>query len=978
VNSKYNITVKAIVLIVLAIFVLPALVAAQYFAVNSYTAQNGLCHSNIFRIYQDKRGFLWFCTAYGLSRYDGKKFNNYYDTDGLAGNSILSIEEDDLGNKYVSVLDRGISLVSNTDRTSKTITFSLPTTVVSEASYKGKIWMVGYDTSHHLFQVCENKPSEVQICNNKREKVKVNKIIKTNDELFFATDDGLFKIDSSGNITSIFNNVIREKVYDFQIDKRGSYWIATSDRIIHTSQAGMTKVFQLKDKTGVSDLLIDTDNNLWAAVPGEGVLLIRNDSAENITTRLKIASTIINDIYEDSEHNIWIATHGMGAYKISTLYATSYPLEKSKINNYIKAISSYDERKTIVASIGTVSLWEKHQLQPLSFNGLNSVMYIYFAERINDNLYLGTPFGLLNKNLKTGKEILMQTPENSGFISFCKDQKGTIWLGSYYRLYKMRNGKIYNVDDTALLGQRYNSICEGNDNEIIFGTNKGLIYHKKGHYVKQSFEGNSINKVNQVFCDSKCGLWFATDSGLIHRSENSSIIINTGKGLPHNRCNAITEDTVNKVLWIGTLNGVCSIDLTTLLVRKYPLDVKEEVLSILYKKDMLFVGTVNGMYTVKIGESNLKVLPPQLYITEVRCKDFRISMPTSVTIKEKEKIALSFIGISYSNPEKVRYKYKIEGLDNTWNYTSESNIELSSLPAGDFRFLLSAQQNNSNWSDVISLSLQVTAPFWKSFWFKCLIVLLTSLIIFLTTKKVILIQEYKKRSKFAIYNKITYLKQQAFRALINPHFIFNSMTSIQHYLHRNNNEKASNYLADFAKLIRTTLDDAQESFINLKKEISRIELYLSLEQSRFGDDLSYIINISPELNIDNIWIPNMILQPYIENAIWHGIMPKEAKGLITISISENDADTIQITITDDGIGLEESQKLKKKPSSHYGTQLTETRLALLEKILNKPFRVATTEVKSGGVVKGSEVKIIFPLQNLNEVLNHLEELMNAE
>jgi len=255
-------------------------------------------------------------------------------------------------------------------------------------------------------------------------------------------------------------------------------------------------------------------------------------------------------------------------------------------------------------------------------------------------------------------------------------------------------------------------------------------------------------------------------------------------------------------------------------------------------------------------------------------------------------------------------------------------------------------------------------------WFLLLMAIVLVTLIYYTVQWIILRKEKKKREQLQLNNKITYLKQQALSALINPHFIFNCMNSIQHYLNKRNNEMANTYLADFASLIRLTMEDAQEGFITLSKEIKRLRLYLSLEQLRFGEDLQYDINIDSTIRADEVKVPNMILQPYLENAIWHGIMPNYGKGKIELAFKKISDGEILITIQDNGIGYSVSKKKETGDRKRYGMTLTEERLELLKKLLGQHYKVTIRDVYSDSRVSGTKVEIIIPSAPKEELLNN--------
>lgn len=192
---------------------------------------------------------------------------------------------------------------------------------------------------------------------------------------------------------------------------------------------------------------------------------------------------------------------------------------------------------------------------------------------------------------------------------------------------------------------------------------------------------------------------------------------------------------------------------------------------------------------------------------------------------------------------------------------------------------------------------------------------------------------------------------------MNPHFVFNVMNSIQHHININNTTSANKILTGFAKLIRKNLDIVTKSYISLEEEMAYLKLYLNLEKYRFGDKLQFDLAIDPTLDVEEIFIPSMLLQPFVENAIWHGIMPKEQGGHIHISLSKNNDDYLAITITDDGIGIENTKKQRNTAHESKGMALTADRIALLNKIEDRPIYF---NVHQNGTY-GTTVEIRLPI-----------------
>jgi len=965
----------------------------QEYHFRKYTIHDGLPNSNVFRIFQDKRGFLWFSTNYGLGCFDGKSFRNYYSRDGLTSNCIMSVSEDEQGVKYVSTYGGGVNIITDTSvriwqagkgKISRKILYTLP--------YKNNIWLICIGKTKQLYRISNGHAELIDIRTPDGRPVGFNKPVITGGELFFATTDGIYRLDDQDRVVPFLHEATRDEVVDVKKDYSGNYWIALDDRVMEVREHTVKHVYPFSGKYRASNLLVDRNNIIWVATLGEGILFIRNDRLVNLNEQLRMPRIIINDLFEDSEGNIWVATHGEGVHRINSLDVINYPVEKDKINVYCKAITACSDSELLVGSIGTVSKWQNGQLTPLPFRQLAADQYIYFIRVVDSSIYTGTPTTLIGRSMRYPyRERILHT---TGSLSFLKDSRGRTWLGSYSQLYR-RQGDMF-VPDTSsplLYNRRYNTIIEGRDGTIWFGTDSGLISYSGGVYRRRLIGRDpASNHVLQLYEDSYSRLWAATDGGLTCLYRGQATTFTTRNGLPGNKCNAIAEDR-NHTLWIGTVNGLCCLYPGTREIREYRVDVySNEVLSLFCHDSTLFVGMENGMSTIQTKLPYAEDIPLPLYIMSARTDRQQLYMPTSLRLPYNDnKLSVEFIGISYRYADMVEYRYKLEGLNDKWHITKNNAIELSALPSGNYRLLLSARQNKGTWGPEAALSVYVATPFWKTWWF----IACSVLVLFLAMRWQIMLYEAKKRQRLAIYNKITYLKQQALSALINPHFIFNCMNSIQHYLNKHDNDLANQYLADFACLIRATMESAQEAFIGLSKEISRIQLYLSLEKLRCGEYLRYQIIVDPELRLHDIRIPNMILQPYIENAIWHGIMPKNTPGDLSVFFLKNRETGIKIIIQDNGVGLHGSKHSSRlddieiisdgelddiisdstsKTRRSLGMSLTKERLDLLRSLLGQYYTVTVKETADAqGTATGTMVEIILPVAPDEQTFSLLEE-----
>lgn len=218
------------------------------------------------------------------------------------------------------------------------------------------------------------------------------------------------------------------------------------------------------------------------------------------------------------------------------------------------------------------------------------------------------------------------------------------------------------------------------------------------------------------------------------------------------------------------------------------------------------------------------------------------------------------------------------------------------------------------------------------------------------------LQKIRKRKDLQLENRITLLEQKTLQGMMNPHFIFNVLNTIQYFINQENSTEANKILTIFARLMRKHLEICLKSTITLTEEIEYLSLYLALEKIRFNEKMDYTVNIQNNIDPEEIALPPMLIQPFVENAIWHGIIPKESKGLINLDFTLQDNE-LQIKIIDDGIGISNSKN--KKSSSHIsrGLELIQERVRLLNKLSGK--KISICKMQTGK--SGTEILITIPL-----------------
>ena len=335
------------------------------------------------------------------------------------------------------------------------------------------------------------------------------------------------------------------------------------------------------------------------------------------------------------------------------------------------------------------------------------------------------------------------------------------------------------------------------------------------------------------------------------------------------------------------------------------------------------------------------------------------------------RIGIGVIDFVSTQKNQIRYKLERRGKVAGWEYTNDPIIRYEDLPTGSYLLSIQAASANEEFNSLVRLlKINISPPFWETWWFRIFALVFLVDLIYTIVRwrlrqkfKLQLERSEKERQIADIKQKATELEMQALRAQMNPHFIFNSLNSINRFILQNNRAQASEYLTKFSKLVRMILQNSQASLISLESELESLNLYLDLEAVRFEHRFDYKISYPKDLDIEVLKVPPLVIQPFTENAIWHGLMHKEEKGQLDIDVSEED-DYLYIKITDNGIGRKKAAELASKSATKHksmGLRITKDRIAMLQKTNGgeSPVKIIDLEHEDGSAA-GTEVIIKMP------------------
>lgn len=345
---------------------------------------------------------------------------------------------------------------------------------------------------------------------------------------------------------------------------------------------------------------------------------------------------------------------------------------------------------------------------------------------------------------------------------------------------------------------------------------------------------------------------------------------------------------------------------------------------------------------------------------------FRLGFPLKKLKHTQNSLVFDFVAPYVYNGNKVKYRYRLQGADKNWIETGHLNtVRFTSLQPGNYSFSVAATLNGKDWFETATpFHFTISPPFWNSWWFRTLMVVLLLAMVVLFIKQRI----QKVKANAAIQQQVAELEVKALRSQMNPHFIFNVMNSIQQFTLQNDVDNANRYISKFSKLLRKVLHSSQQNYISLEEELEQLELYLDIEKVRLGEDFIYTIQVDEEADgdADAINIPSMLVQPFVENAIKHGLTLKEGIKNLDLHFQLLEEDVLRVVICDNGIGFSKAGELKLQsdrllPYNSKGIKLVNERITLLQGS-GKNLQLNIEDLKkSGGISAGTKVTLLIPI-----------------
>ena len=946
---------------------------AQTLNFKNYSVNHGLASSTVYAILQDSKGFIWFATEGGVNRFDGKTFELFTIDNGLSDNEVLQIEEDSKGRIWFLTLNGKLSYYFN-----KRIYNPINNELLKRTVCKGS-FVSFYEDSNKNLWFSTNQNRILNISNSGEVKFLSSAHYPLIDAFIFENPEKQIAVFTRQNLLVLQGGVfVNKKTTELPISTKAIYRNKASNSLFFISETGLihyknsyNHIFSFLPENVVASaattFVVDKKSNVWLGTMGHGLFQLNSISQE---AKSHLKENLITDLLQDQQGNIWVSTIGNGVYMVPAYaQATLNYTNKDGLNS--KAIHSILKiRNKLVLGLrnGNIDLIEKDRIshQYLNEKTYNPVTQLYY-DKERESVWFASNNQLGELNLNNGSYNFVKEKGGGAYavkdFSVSKNGKIALALASGVYLVPDKNKLIFDSKHTLLnspyFKNRAFSVYYDSSERLWFANLNGLFCHYNTISLFQSKDAVSQRITDIAELPDKSILCSTYGYGVFVLKDFRRVkTISTKNGLLSNICKKIYIK--DNAAWLVTAKGISIVDFDNhAKVTNYGTEsglTTSEVNDLIVENDSLYAATNNGLSIFKTTQHLIEQDPPKLYFNQLTANKKPIATDTIINLPyQKNNITANFIALDFEHPASVKYSYKLNP-ELKWNETSNNFIEFASLQPGTYHLQIRAKSVNSNWSSPIEITFTINSPFWKTWWFLVLSITGIAVYLFYLINKYYRNRRAKENERLLTRTKIISLEQQALQAMMNPHFVFNVMNSIQYFINTKDNAMANQALTGFARLLRKNLENCTKSYITIEEEVSYLNLYLSLEKMRFGERMNYTIEVDKGINKEETYIPSMLLQPFVENAIWHGLMPKEDNGTIFIGIRLKDPAVLEIEITDDGVGIDNSLQQKTEGHISRGMQLTRDRIKLLNTFKDKPIQIKVQQLHP----EGTQVLINIP------------------
>ncbi len=936
----------------------------------------GLPSDVVYDMYVSKEGLLYLGTDKGLVSYDGVHFT-LFPFDKNLSSSVNSIQENEKGIIYCKNFSNQIYYLQNEqlhlDQDFNSLITKNKLSVV-EFSVLGneKILL----TTNKLYSFKHHKPSLIynstsQIAKNYFFHITYN---STNKSFYISSLQSILvfknrklveekKTDISQKILEIHNGKV---CFISKVDKNK---IDVSGKDINLKNLGSTTL----------NKLISFGSELWVC-SNDGIFEI--DTSANLARNRFLKGKRISDIVKDKEGNHWISTLDNGLFLMPDKNFRSLNFlqsEEQKKPNFSRLKIAKNGHFFVATSTGSVYELDKNGNQLLKYQSENNheiefiTLYKDFILTSACIFRVGNPVPISDIKMYFGKDIVVDhlgnyvnaSPFYAGLMA--SDLNSNLIVPNNFEHFrKIKLGK-----NTSFLSFR-----DHRARAVFFDTNTHFYYvayaddlycyDSKGKVRIIKFPDNEPIIASEINQDTHGNLWIATlQKGVIQLQNNKVIThLTTKNKLSSNNCRRIEID--KDKLWILNDKGIETYNYRTKEVKNASANLCMKGITV--NDFVVNDNTVTFVTNEGVFYANKNIVDqsptPRFSVTNIWINHKKVPVRNDMVLDyDNNTLQIDFKTIFFKSLGDYSYEYRIKNNSENWNSlpSQATNVKFESLKYGNYIFQIRLKYGNKT-SEIKELRFEINKPFWLQWWFTALEILALGIVIYKVNKRAVL----RTKKKQEIKEQLALSQITALRSQMNPHFMFNVLNAVQGLIYSNQKSKASDYLGKFSDLMRKILEASDKKEIAIDKEIAMLKMYLELEKSRFENDFEYQFSLPSELDLSQYKIPSMIIQPFVENAIKHGLMHK--KGVKVLKINAEIIDNYwHFTIEDNGIGRAKSAEINMniKKHSSFATTAIDDRIGLINKISSSKIEINTEDkISNSNESLGTKITIMIPVKTI--------------
>ena len=942
-----------------------------------FTTLNGLPSSQIYQVIKDNLGYLWFATDHGIARFNGYEFKVFSSAEGLLDNTVFKLFQDSKNRIWMQTFSGQFFYVEN-EKVYPYKFNEVPKRIV------GNFIPLNFfvDSLEQVYFSC-NYRGEYRIDTTGKPHIEVSfgKNISYNqvfvDEVqkghYLTSGNRLFNPSLSTYLffrehNGSYDSVYVESKYSGQIFackmSDGRLLVSMADYLFELKNKKLSLLTQLPGR--INYLFEGLSGQLWASTyKGLYQLSLKSMKVE----RVFLENEFVSCTTLDHEGGLWIATVNNGVYYYIDPGVSEYVFNTDSLKEPLCLTRGED---CIYAGFWNGAIaritGSGYTCIPLPTNG-NYISAIYNDKEHNRLLISSQPSGYIYNGKFT-------TFKNDGTKSlkgeFVRRRSGELINASINGLYKLENDSFF---VWAGLKQRANCIIEKSDSGFLIGTNAGVFVINESaevqglfHPVFKDVRVDDAERIDDLYFFASRG------KGLVVVVGDSAYSIDETKGLCSNIIHNITRS--KNTIWCASYNGASCVTIISQKPFKYSVSrigyneglPDNEINDLAVLNDTVWVATKKSISFFDSRLNYLNIIPPLVHFTNLKVNNVEVPFKESFSLGyNSNNISIGFEALSFKSYGQLRYRYWLVNEADTFeSVTASRHVEFLSLKPGQYTFSVMGMNSSGTWSEKPeSFRFTILTPFWLQWWFRIVVTLFfLALAIVIVRMRIARIRE-QERLRTDFNKQLVLLEMKALRAQMNPHFIFNVMNSIQDYILKNDARSAQRYLTKFAKLVRSILDNSVEGEVMLEEELKANELYVELEQQRFEEKFAFVLDVAADVDSNSLLIPSMIIQPFLENAIKHGIRHLKGTGKLLLKVTRDD-DTVFILIEDNGIGRRAAAEINKMNANDhisYGSLITSRRVEAYNNAHNTSIQLVVTDLYDlYGKPAGTRVELLIPVK----------------